>query len=271
MRFVVAGGSVARYTDGKQRVDAMKILIADDDIVSRTLLSEILQSAQAGYNIIAVEDGTKAWETLEANLDTKLAIVDLAMPGLGGIDLLKRARGDMRFAHLPIIVCTGASDRATVTAAAAHGVSDFVLKPFTRTAVLEKVWHVCRPTAVAMPVLKDLASARQRFEIDRDTHRELLVHFVRIADMWAADARRATDFARVRSLVIRAANLRQMLAALGAASLAIRFQDAEDALAPFRAKPTATELPGCIRKAQTLGEKIQLEIDRLREMLDTIA
>jgi CheY-like chemotaxis protein len=249
----------------------MKVLIADDDAVSRTLLIEILRSAQAGYDIIAVEDGDKAWKTLEANQDTKLAILDLAMPGLGGFDLLKRVRLDPRFSELPIIICTGTSDRATVTTAAMHGVRDFVVKPFSRTGVLEKVWHVCKPSTLSLPVLKDLNAARQRFEIDRDTHRELLGHFVRVADMWAADARRATDFARVRGLALRANNLKQMLGGLGAAALAARFQEAEDGLVPYKTKPLGPDLPACLRKAQQMGEKIQVDIDRLREMLDTVS
>jgi CheY-like chemotaxis protein len=249
----------------------MKVVIADDDAVSRTLLIEILQSAQAGYNIIAVDDGILAWSTLEANPDTKLAILDLQMPGLGGFELLKRIRKDERFASLPVIVCTGTSDRATVTTAAMHGVSDFVLKPFSRTGVLEKVWHVCKPTTLAVPVLKDLSAARQRYDIDRDAHRELLGHFVRVADLWAGDARRATEFPRVRALVVRAAHLKQMLAGLGAAAVAARLQEAEDVLGPHKAKPLPAELQNCLRKAQQLGDKIQPEIDRLREMLDTIA
>lgn len=248
----------------------MKVLIADDDPVSRTLLIQILQSAQAGYNIIGVDDGNLAWATLEQNPDVKLAIVDLQMPGLGGFDLLKRVRGDQRFATLPVIVCTGTSDRATVTQAALHGVNDFIVKPFTRTGVLEKVWHICKPATLALPVLKDLSAARQKFEIDRDTHRELLGYFVRIADMWATDARRATDYPRVRGLAIRAANLKQMLGGLGAAAVSARFQEAEDALGSYKTKPLTNDLPTCVRKAQQLGEKVQPEIDRLREMLDTI-
>lgn len=249
----------------------MKVLIADDDPVSRALMIEILRSAQAGYDIISVEDGHQAWNTLEANLDTKLAILDLQMPGLDGFELLKRVRSDPRISQLPVIVCTGTSDRATVTKAAMHGVNDFLVKPFARTAVLEKVWNICKPPTTAQPVLKDLSGARQRYEIDRETHRELMGHFVRIADMWATDARRATDYARVRGLAIRAGNLKQFFLGLGAAAVGARFQDAEQELAKFKTKPLAQDMPACLRTAQQLGEKIQLEIDRLRELLDTIA
>lgn len=249
----------------------MKVLIADDDVVSRTLMIEILKSAQSGYDILSVENGDQAWTTLESNPDTKVAILDLAMPGLDGFELLKRIRGDARFAHLPVIICTGSSDRATVQAAVTHGVRDFLVKPVTRTSVLEKVWNVCRPASQALPVLKDLSAARQRYEIDRDTHRELMGHFVRSADVWAADARRTTEFPRVRALAIRAGYLKQMLGGLGAAAVAARFQEAEDVLGLYKTKPLANDLPTCLRKAQQLGDKLQPDIDRLREVLDTIS
>ena len=248
----------------------MKILVADNDTTSRTLMVDILASAQAGYDLLTVEDGLKAWQTLEGNPDLKLAIIDLNLPAMPGLQWLDRVRGDPRFAHLPVIVCTGETDRTTVANVASRGVSTLLVKPFTRTTVLEKVWQVCRPSATAVPVLRDLSAARQRFEIDRDTHRELLAYFVRVADMWATDARRATEFSRVRALAIRAGNLKQMLAGLGAAGAALRFQEAEDALLPYRTKPVAADLPVCLRKANQLGEKIQSDIDRLREVLDTL-
>lgn len=252
----------------------MKILIADDDPVSRTLMVEILASAQSGYVLLPADDGAKAWETLEANPDVKLALIDLNMPGLTGLQWIDRAHADPRFTHLPIIVCTGGTggaDRSTVASVASRGITSLLVKPFSRTTVLEKVWQVCRPATAAQPVVRDLAAARQRYEIDRDTHRELLGHFVRLADLWATDARRATEYPRVRALAIRAGNLKQMLASLGAVALAGRFQESEDVLAVYRTKPLATELPVCIRKANQLGDKIQPEIDRLREMLDSLA
>jgi hypothetical protein len=53
--------------------------------------------------------------------------------------------------------------------------------------------------------------------------------------------------------------------------VAARSPKAEDVLGPHKAKPLPAELQNCLRKAQQLGDKIQPEIDRLREMLDTIA
>jgi CheY-like chemotaxis protein len=248
----------------------MKILVADDDAVSRTLITEILKSAHAGYEALLADDGTKAWAALETNPDVKAAIVDLSMPGMTGLDWIDRVKADTRFTHLPIIVCTASTDRATVASVGARGISNFLAKPFSRTTVLEKVWQVCRPASSGLPVVRDLSAARQRYEIDRDTHRELLGYFVRAADMWATDARRSTDYARVRALAIRANNLKQMFAGLGAVAVAARFQEAEDALSVYKTKPVATDLHNCLKKAQQLGQALQADVDRLREVLDTL-
>ena len=71
-------------------------------------------------------------------------------------------------------------------------------------------------------------------------------------------------------LAIRASNLRQMFGGLGATAAAARFQEAEESLGVYRAKPLAADLAACVRKAQQCGEAIQAEVDRVREVLDTI-
>jgi two-component system chemotaxis response regulator CheY len=248
----------------------MKILIAEDDPVSLELLVDILSSARAGYELLPVEDGARAWEVVQANPDVRLALVDLGMPGMSGIELLDRIRSDTRFAQLPVIVCTGNTDRATVAAVAQRGISNFLVKPFTRSTVLEKVLQICKPVPVSHPVVHDLAAVRQRFEIDRETHRELLSHYVRIVDLWVGDARRVIEFPRVRALAIRAGNLKQTMAGLGAAAVAARLQEAEEALNVHRVRPLNSELPAILRKTQQLGDRLQPDLDRLRQALDTL-
>ncbi len=248
----------------------MKILIAEDDADARTLMVDILSSAQVGYELLPAADGLTAWQTLEAQGDVALAIIDLTLPGLSGLELITRMHADTRFAEIPIIVCTGNTDRTTVAQVAAKGIRNFLVKPFTRATVLDRVLQLCRPVVVDVPVVRDLVGVRQRFEIDRDTHRELLGHFVRVAELWAGDARRAADFARVRGLVIRAPHLRQMLASLGAAAAAARLQEAEQGLGPYRVKPLTSDMPHFLKLAQHHGEKLAKELERLREVLGTL-
>lgn len=249
----------------------MKVLIADDDAVTRDLLVDILTSANSGYDLLTAENGLKAWEALEANPDVKLAIIDLSMPEIGGADWLGRVRGDPRFKHLPVIVCTGNTDRATVSSIAARGISNYLVKPFTRTTVLEKVWQVCKPPPAAAGVLREVANVRQRLEIDRDTHLELLVYNIRVADAWASEARRVNDFPKIRALCLRASDLKQILASLGAVALGARFEEAANILNTYRTKPLAADMPSCLRCVREVGEKLQPEVDRLREVTSTMA
>lgn len=245
----------------------MKILIADDDPVSRTLLTGIIQSGGGGYNIVAAVDGAQAWADLQSNPDVKLAILDLSMPGMSGLELIDRMRGDPRFASTPVIICTGTADRATVTAAIKRGITQFLVKPLNRTTVLEKVWSICKPTPVVAPVLENTNEVRQRFEIDRETYREMLEQALRLADLWASNAQRANDFPRVRTAALLAPTMRQLFSSLGAVSVAAKLQEAEESLAVYRRKPLQAEEANCYRTSRTAGEKVQRELDRLRQEL----
>lgn len=248
----------------------MKILVAEDDPVSRTLMVGILNSSLSGYEVLPVNDGTEAWNTLQANPDTALAILDLTMPGLTGMELLDRMRTDSRFAKLPVIICTASSDRATVGAAAARGIRYFLVKPFSRTTVLEKVWQICKPATVAVPVLDDLSAVRQQLGIDRPTHRELVEHLVRMGDAWATGAQRATDFSRVRVSALIASDLHPLFTKAGAGGVATALKEAEQSLGVYRAKPLRSEEAECFRQSRLAGERVQRELDRLREAMHTI-
>ncbi|HVS50957.1 MAG TPA: response regulator [Opitutaceae bacterium] len=254
----------------------MKILIAEDDSTARALMSDILGSSGVNYDVIATEDGTRAWEALQANPDVGLAIVDLEMPELNGMQWLDRVRADAKYAKLPVIICTGDSDRETVSQAMARGVNSYLVKPFSRSSVLDKVLKAIRPQAAAAPsaatsALPDVAAVRARLAIDRDAHRSLLENHVRSADIWVTDARRASRFSEVRALAIRAGACRQASAAYGATLLAARFKEAEEALDVYRSVPASNaELQTCLNAAATQAGRVQPELVRLRASIDVL-
>jgi two-component system chemotaxis response regulator CheY len=252
----------------------MKILVAEDDADARTLLAEILNSAGAHYEVIVAEDGVKAWEALQANPGTALAIVDLGMPEIGGMEWLNRVRGDARFAKLPVIVCTGDSDRGTVAQAVARGVASYLVKPFTRSTVLDKVYKALRGSAPANGNGNgklDTTAICERLGVDSDTYRLLAENHIRIVDSWTVDARRASRFPEVRALAVRAASIRETSRQLGAMTLADRLQDAETALAPFRTTPAdKAALDACLQVAVSCGQTTHRELQRLRVSLDLV-
>lgn len=248
----------------------MKVLIAEDDRVSRTLMTEILGSS---YDTVVTENGAEAWIALQTNPDVGVAIIDLSMPELTGLEWLERVRAHPQFAKLPVIVCTGDKDRATVARVAALGVSSYLVKPFTRTSVLEKISQVLRPRpaqAVNSP-FAEVEFVRERLGIDRDTHRALLENFIRIADIWMTDARRAAKFPELRALALRIGYLRETSVALGAPTLAQRLQEAENVLSGYRTAPfTLAQLQASLKTLIGEADKIQPELARVRSMIDAL-
>ena len=68
----------------------MKILIAEDNAFSRTLLKKTI--TKAGYDVITAEDGEAAWEVLQQKDVPRLVLVDWMMPGMSGVDLYRKIR-----------------------------------------------------------------------------------------------------------------------------------------------------------------------------------
>ena len=72
----------------------MRILVAEDQSVSRHILAANLR--KWGYDVTAVEDGTRAWEALQAKAAPQLAILDWLMPGMDGIEICRQIRQSPR-------------------------------------------------------------------------------------------------------------------------------------------------------------------------------
>lgn len=107
----------------------MKVLVVDDDVVSRMVLMHLVDGC-GSYDIIEAADGQDAWDQLEAGLRPVVVFCDLRMPRLSGMDLLARVRADSAYGAIPFILVTSSTDTATLEQAAEIGVSGFIVKPF---------------------------------------------------------------------------------------------------------------------------------------------
>jgi signal transduction histidine kinase len=105
----------------------MNVLIADDDVVSRRLLQAQLQ--KWGYEVAAAPDGEEAWRRFEAG-DFPLVLTDWMMPGLDGLELVRRIRGAGRPGYVYVILLTARSQKADVVEGMEAGADDFLTKPF---------------------------------------------------------------------------------------------------------------------------------------------
>ncbi len=106
----------------------MRILIAEDDATSRTVLTALL--TQVGYDVTAAADGDQAWQILKQPGAPSLGILDLMMPKLDGLEVVRRVRALPTQWPPYLIMLTTKSDKVDVIAGLGAGANDYLAKPF---------------------------------------------------------------------------------------------------------------------------------------------
>jgi two-component system cell cycle response regulator len=106
----------------------VKILIADDSVVSRHLLEATLR--RWGYEVTGASDGDRAWELLQQEDAPSIAILDWMMPGLTGPEVCKLIRQASREPYTYILLLTSRSQREDLIEGMEAGADDYITKPF---------------------------------------------------------------------------------------------------------------------------------------------
>ena len=115
-----------------------QILIADDEWINREMLGNLLEKE---YDLIFACDGKEAIDKIKQNADTlSVVLLDLMMPGINGIDVLKTVRNDPRCKNIPVIVIT--SDQKSEVESLTIGAADFIEKPYPQPDVI--LAHIMR-------------------------------------------------------------------------------------------------------------------------------
>ena len=112
------------------------VLVADDDADIRDLVAFKLE--QAGFEVIAVEDGHSALEQAQSRKPT-LAVLDVSMPGLSGIDVCRMLRADSATAGILIIMLTARVQEQDVEGGFSAGADDYVTKPFSPRELVSRI------------------------------------------------------------------------------------------------------------------------------------
>jgi two-component system, chemotaxis family, chemotaxis protein CheY len=116
----------------------LKLLVVDDSSTMRRIIKNTL--SRLGYeDVLEGEDGLQGWAALNENTDVSMLITDWNMPEMNGLELVKKVRGDARFADLPIIMVTTEGGKAEVITALKAGVNNYIVKPFTPQVLKEKL------------------------------------------------------------------------------------------------------------------------------------
>lgn len=111
----------------------MKILIAEDDNISRRMLEKVFHGH--GYEVVSAADGAVAWQILEEADHPHLLVLDWMMPGFTGVEIMQRLRERPDGHTYYIIILTSLDTPADVSFALDGGSDDFVSKPYHADAL----------------------------------------------------------------------------------------------------------------------------------------
>ena len=145
----------------------MKVLIAEDETVSRRLLEAAL--TKWGYQVTVTTNGREAWEALEKPSPPLLLIIDWLMPEMDGTEICRRARQRPELQSSYIILLTSRGGKDDIVHGLEAGADDYVTKPFdpgelrARVQVGSRVVQLQQMLAARVRELEEaIASVRAR-------------------------------------------------------------------------------------------------------------
>jgi len=143
----------------------MKILIAEDDLVTREILKRIL--VHLSTEILEAGNGLEALEVIERE-DPDFLFTDLHMPMLDGIAVVEAVRKSERHARLPVVCLSSVKDKDEITRLVALGIADYILKPLRTGDVQERLQRVISQHAGWRAQQAGVGGRRTLLLVDRD-------------------------------------------------------------------------------------------------------
>jgi two-component system cell cycle response regulator len=140
----------------------MKVLVADDEAVSRRLLENTLRRWE--YEVVCAQDGLEASEILKQPDAPKLAILDWQMPGLDGVQICREIRSKQAEPYTYILLLTGKNAKCDVVEGLNAGADDYVIKPFdsqelqVRLRTGKRILYLQEQLIAARETLRDQAT-----------------------------------------------------------------------------------------------------------------
>ena len=119
---------------------ALKFLVVDDFSTMRSIVRNLLK--EIGYaNVDEAEDGQAALGKLRTG-SFDFVVSDVNMPNMNGLELLANIRADDGLKHLPVLMVTAEARKEDIVLAARSGASGYIVKPFTRATLEDKVQKI---------------------------------------------------------------------------------------------------------------------------------
>lgn len=113
------------------------VLIVDDDMINLKLLKSMLMKNEKVKEVVEAQNGSDAIGILKLRDDIDLILLDIIMPVMGGLEMLKVVRADYNLRQLPIIVLT--TDETKKSEALEFGANGFLMKPIRNIDLIQKI------------------------------------------------------------------------------------------------------------------------------------
>lgn len=117
-----------------------KVLIADDEFTTRRILERIIRD-NFKCRLQTADDGSEAIRHMIKEVPD-LLILDMVMPVMNGIQVLKTMRENSKLSKIPVIACTAVGDNSVVQQIIKFGVRDYIKKPIEPDAIVQKITTV---------------------------------------------------------------------------------------------------------------------------------
>jgi two-component system, OmpR family, alkaline phosphatase synthesis response regulator PhoP len=117
------------------------ILVVDDEEDIQELLT--LNLVREGYDVVTAGTGEQALELAQAQ-QPALTVLDLMLPGIGGLDVCKILKNNNKTSHIPVIMLTAKSEESDIVAGLELGADDYITKPFSSKVLVARVRRLLR-------------------------------------------------------------------------------------------------------------------------------
>lgn len=116
-----------------------RILVADDDPFIRRLVVFTLK--KRGYEILEADNGVAALNLVRQE-KPDLAVLDVLMPAMSGLEVTQQLAQDPATAHIPILILSASAQQSEIEAGLASGATEYIIKPFEPRALGERVAEI---------------------------------------------------------------------------------------------------------------------------------
>lgn len=225
----------------------VKVLVVDDDRVSRTILCRILQ--KGGYQVIEAENSEQALEQIVLDRGIDIVVSDIMMPGDDGFELIRRIRDNPALYDVLILLCSSLRDRDTVLKAREASVAGYIAKPFQEKYVLEAFRSVAKNLP---PPMDNRLEVSKRLGIDGKTYKVMVDEFLNALSQQIDELKALEDPAGIDKSKESLNNLRVNAQALGAG----RIEEAINRLAAYADRRDDDALKALVMKLEWEKERL---------------